>query len=146
MGPQARLSLEPLKLDDPFIVEIKRVSDQIAAVARDVTILRQELARRRREIKDGIKRHDVAALATLGGRCPCCWSRDVVADGKKTAAGEFDHFYSASKPDIEHTWLICKPCHSDLTAGRIARDEREAEFRAYQNRRRRMTGRPLVLL
>jgi hypothetical protein len=94
----------------------------------------------RREIKDGINRHHVVALATLGGRCPCCRLTDVVgADGKKTAAGEFDHLYSASKPDIEHTWLICKSCHSDLTAGRIARDEREAEFQTYQNRGRRMT-------
>jgi hypothetical protein len=48
MGPQARLSLEPLKLADLFVVEVKRVSEQIAAMARDVTILRQELARRRR--------------------------------------------------------------------------------------------------
>jgi hypothetical protein len=35
------------------------------------------------------------------------------------------------------TWLIRKPCHTGLTTGRVPRDQREAEFRAYQSKRRR---------
>ena len=51
------------------------------------------------------------------------------------------NFYAASKPDVEHTWLICRPCHGSFPTGQIAWDEREAEFRAHQNRRRRMVSR-----
>ncbi|HVY15954.1 MAG TPA: hypothetical protein VHB27_12055 [Rhodopila sp.] len=147
MASQPRLSFEAPTPDDRFLSAILRVSQQVEAVARDVAVLKQHIARQRREIKEAVKRQHVAAIAALGGRCPCCGSREVVgADGRKAEGAEFDHFYAASKPDLEHTWLICRPCHSDLTTGRLARDEREAEFRAYQNRRRRMAPRVAGLL
>ena len=54
-------------------------------------------------------------------------------------------------PDLESftdqslTWFICKPCHTELTIGRVPREQREAEFRAYQNKRRRLPGRQQTL-
>jgi hypothetical protein len=141
------LSFEATAPDDRFLSAIFRVSQQIEAVAKDVAVLKDELHRQRRSIKDGVKRQHVAAIGNLGGRCPCCGSAEVIdAQGRKAVGTEFDHFYAASKPDAEHTWLICRPCHGSLTTGRTARDEREAEFRAYQNRRRRMVSRGPKLL
>ena len=58
--------------------------------------------------------------------------------GQRSPEAEFDHFYASSSPDAEHTWLICKRCHAGLTTGRVPRDQREAEFRAYQSKRRRL--------
>jgi hypothetical protein len=49
-------------------------------------------------------------------------------------------------PDAEHTWLICRPCHLDLTTGRVPRGQREAEFKAYQSKRRRLAGQNSNLL
>jgi hypothetical protein len=75
----------------------------------------------------------------MGGKCPCCGSADVLdASGQRSGEAEYDHFYASSAPDVEHTWLICKPCHLGLTTGRVPRDQREAEFRAYQSKRRRL--------
>jgi len=60
------------------------------------------------------------------------------AAGQRSPFAEYDHFYASSHPDPEHTWLICKPCHTGLTTGGVPRDQREAEFRAYQSKRRRL--------
>jgi hypothetical protein len=126
---------------DPTQAAVLAMAERLETVARDVAVLRDAVGRQRREIKDGVKRQHVQAIGALGGRCPCCGSRAVVAkDGTKAENAEHDHFYAASKPDVDHVWLICRPCHTDLTSGRIARDEREAEFRAYQAKRRRLTG------
>ncbi len=146
MFPQTGLNFDPIPPDD-LASAIRRVSDQVAAVAHDVAAVKQELARRRREIPDAVRRHHVAATGNLGGRCPCCGSREVIAaDGKKASGAEYDHFYASAKPDAAHTWLICQPCHRDLTTGRIARDECEAQFRSYQIRRRRFVTKPPRLL
>lgn len=93
----------------------------------------------RREIKDGVKRQHIAAIGALGGRYPCRGSATIIhQDGRKAQGAEFDHSYEASKQDAEETWLVCQPCHADLTIGRLQHDQREAEFRTYQNRRRRL--------
>ena len=44
------------------------------------------------------------------------------ASGQRSAEAEYDHFYASSAPDVEHTWLICKPCHLGLTTGRGKND------------------------
>jgi hypothetical protein len=124
---------------DPTLAAVLRMAERLETVAKDVAVLREAVGRQRREIKDGVKRQHVTALGALGGRCPCCGSATIVLqDGRKAQGAEFDHFYAASKPDAEHTWFICQPCHADLTVGRLPRDQREAEFRTYQNRRRRL--------
>jgi hypothetical protein len=75
------------------------------------------------------------------GRCPCCASAEVLdTAGQRAPFAEYDHFYASSHPDPEDTWSICRTCHSDLTTGRVPRDQREAEFRAYQSKRRRLAG------
>ena len=138
MPSQSRLTFEA-PTQDPTLTAVLQVAERLEAVAKDVAVLRQAIGQQRREIKDGVKRQHLTAIAALGGRCPCCGSREVVdKDGKKAGGAEADHFYAASKPDAEHTWLICQPCHADLTVGRLLRDQREAEFRTYQNRRRRL--------
>jgi hypothetical protein len=104
-----------------------------------VAHLKQELRYRRRNLRGATKRRHLIDIKAMGGRCPCCAAADVLdAAGHRSPFAEYDHFYASSHPDPEHTWLICKPCHTGLTTGRVPRDQREAEFRAYQSKRRRL--------
>lgn len=93
------------------------MAERLEAVAKDVAVLRQAVARQRREINDGTKRQHFAAVRTLSGRCRCCGSCDVLVEGRKAESSRSDHFYTARKPDVEHTRLICQPRHADLTKG-----------------------------
>jgi hypothetical protein len=148
MASQPSLGFEDPPHDDRFLSAILRVSQQLEAVAKDVGGGAEagDPPPAARDQRRG-EAPAVAAVNALGGRCPCCGSAEVVdQQGRKAVGAEFDHFYAASKPDVEHTWLIYRPCHGCLTTGRIARDEREAEFRAYQSKRRRLVPRPARLL
>jgi hypothetical protein len=120
---------------------LDRVASRIETIAEDVAHLKQELRYRRRDLRGATKRQHVADIRLMGGKCPCCGSANVLdADGQRSSEAEFDHYYASSHPDAEHTWLICRPCHLGLTTGRVPRDQREAEFRAYQSKRRRLTS------
>lgn len=68
------------------------------------------------------------------GLCPCC-SRIPVLDqaGQPLAGAEFDHFFHRGLNRPEHGWLICAPCHTELTrGGYLVRFMRMPEFRAFQ--------------
>ena len=68
------------------------------------------------------------------GRCPCCMDARVLAEAAQIASGaEFDHFFHCSLNRPEHGWLICTPCHRELTYdGYLARYRRVSEFRRFQ--------------
>jgi Rha family phage regulatory protein len=120
---------------------IDRIETRVDAIAEDVGSIKLKLFNTRRRITEPTKRDHVDANVLLGGRCPCCGENDVVVGNIKSPFAEFDHFYQASFPDAEHTWLICKKCHTGLTTGRKPRDRAESHFRAYQEKRRQLPGR-----
>lgn len=125
---------------------IGKVEAKVEGIAQDVASIKFRLDHRRRNLTAETKREHVSAVQVLGGRCPCCGTAPVVDEsGAKAPFAEFDHFYQNSKPDPDHTWLICQPCHTKLTTGRVPRDKRNARFEAYQDKRRELPGRQAKL-
>lgn len=121
-------------------VAIGRIEHRVDTLSEDMAHVKHALLHRRRNLTAETKRVHVEAIKSFGGRCPCCGEAEVVQGDQRSVFAEFDHFYANSQPSAEHTWLICRPCHTALSTGRVSRDQREAEFRAYQNKRRRLPG------
>jgi hypothetical protein len=145
------------KLADLIYNGMAHQSAEIAEVKSDVSALKSgqvriearldEIARRgRRRIKDSVRGQLVKHTDQLGGRCPCCGVATVTQAGHKLPHAEFDHFYANSAPDADHVWLICIGCHAELTRNVSNRDERNAEFQAFQAKRRRLPGAQIPLL
>lgn len=145
------------KLADLVYNGMARHSAEIAEVKEDVSSLKRGQARiesrldaiaerGRRRIKDTTKGEIVRQTDLLGGRCPCCGVAAVTDSGHKLPHAEFDHFYANSAPDADHVWLICISCHAELTRHVSKRDERNAEFQAFQAKRRRLPGVQLRLI
>ena len=110
-------------------------------MAKDMTHLKRELRYRRWNLSAPVKRRHIADIQALGSRCLCCSIEAVLdADGNRLQGSDFDHFFSSSYLGPDHTWLTCKICHAGFTFGHIARDQREAEFRAYQSKQRWVGG------
>ncbi|MBL6082791.1 KilA-N domain-containing protein, partial [Belnapia sp. T18] len=60
----------------------------------------------------------VVAAEPHEGQCPCCDRNPVISgDGQPLAGAEFDHFFHRGLNRPEHGWLICGPCHTELTRG-----------------------------
>jgi hypothetical protein len=80
-----------------------------------------------------ILRAVVAGLPFVGN-CPCCRTRSVLSPEARPVAGaQFDHFFDRALNRPEHGWLICKPCHEDLSrGGYLIRFSRIPEFRGFQ--------------
>ena len=120
---------------------IDRVEQRIDRLDDNVKSIELAIRSKRRNVTKQTTAQVCRDTATLGGRCPCCGtSRVIDENGMRSTFSEVDHFYQNSYPNIDHVWLICKPCHTDLTTGRVPRHQREAEFRAYQNKRCRIPG------
>lgn len=123
---------------------VDRVEMDVCAIKHDVIALRadvQQIATKgRRRIKDSVKAEIAKHTDWLGQRCPCCGINEVVTHNIASPFAEFDHFYQNSLPDANHVWLICKPCHIELTTGRIQRGDRQAEFNSFQAKRQRLPG------
>jgi Rha family phage regulatory protein len=117
---------------------IERVETKVEAISRDVEFVKNHIIKGRKNLLSATKTEHIQAVEMMGGRCPCCGRAEIVTNGKKSPFAEYDHFYENSRADIDHTWLICKPCHADLTTGRVLRRDREPEFRAYQAKRQRL--------
>lgn len=124
---------------------IERIDVRIDGIAEDLASVKAKLFNGRRNLSAATKREHIDAIGEMGGRCPCCLKGIVVVDRTASKFAQFDHFYANSQPNAEHTWLICTPCHNGLSSGKVPRDQREAEFRAYQNQRRRLPGRQIAL-
>ncbi|MCB4825539.1 KilA-N domain-containing protein [Roseicella aerolata] len=76
----------------------------------------------------------VTAAEPFEGQCPCCLREPVLTEAGRPAPGaEFDHFFHRGLNRPEHGWLICAPCHAELTyGGYLLRFLRLPEFRAFQ--------------
>lgn len=62
---------------------------------------------------------EVIRMEPYNGFCPCCLETKVVAeDGTLIPPVEFDHFWSPVYSAPVHSWLICRPCHQDLSNDR----------------------------
>ncbi len=133
---QARQAEAQRKLAD----EQRRLAEEQARQSDEMRLNRLAQEQKRRRLTNASKDDHRDAVAIMGGRCPCCFTTTIVIDGKAHGA-EFDHFYASNQPDVEHTWLICKPCHAELTRGIAQRTERDPMFKAYQAARRRLPGR-----
>lgn len=152
-GPDERFLAAVREIVAPLAVRfsgqdeaIDHVAARVDVIAEDVAYLKHMAHARRRALSEATRRDHLDDTCALGGRCPCCNLAEVVtADGARAPFAEFDHFYANSQPNGAHTWLICKPCHTELSAGRVPREQREAEFRAYQSKRRRLPGRQQTL-
>ncbi len=130
---------------------VDRVEMDVCAIKNDVLALRADVHqianRGRRKIKDSVKSEIVRHTRLMGGNCPCCGVNKIVSeDSALIGSPEFDHFYQNSQADTDHVWLICKPCHAEMTYGKVQRGDRQDDFNAFQNKRRRLPSmQPLLI-
>ncbi|HYZ20902.1 MAG TPA: hypothetical protein VE690_01980 [Rhodopila sp.] len=78
---------------------------------------------------------EVIRLAPYAGRCPCCLDTRVVDDqGQVIPPAEYDHFWGGAYNAPIHSWLICRPCHLELSNDRHLAwyHHLQMRFRAYQ--------------
>jgi hypothetical protein len=75
-----------------------------------------------------------AEAESYRGQCPCCGDAPVLTEaGRPVKGAEFDHFFHRSLNKVEHGWLICAACHSELThGGYVLHFSHMASFRAFQ--------------
>jgi Rha family phage regulatory protein len=118
-----------------------RTERRVDGLAEDMAAVKVRLLNGRKLLTAATKREHISACIAFGGKCPCCGEAPVIIENQRSSFADYDHFYTNSRADADHTWLICKPCHNGLTSGRVPRHEREAEFRAYQAKRLRLPGR-----
>ena len=121
---------------------IERIERRQESQAEDIADIKIQLAGKRKEISDDVKRDHMDAITQIyGGRCPCGCGRLIVISGIRVVRSNYDHFYQPHMRDAAHTWLICKETHDDLTYGRVARVKFDGPFRGYQQSRMRLPGR-----
>jgi len=117
---------------------IAPVIDGLHALTERVDSLEKNLPQRRNilpKTKDVI----IKVLQALGRRCPCCGLVEVIDENGKVVNAEFDHFFSNQLPSQKHAWLICKPCHDALTAGKLDRVDTDAHFVSFQRHLRKLS-------
>lgn len=124
-------------------VRIGTVETKVDGLKSEVSNLGLEVkllaANKRKNIKDSVKALIAKHTLMLGGKCPCCGIKDVInSEGMIIKGSEFDHFYQNSLPGHDYVWLICGGCHKELTHGKIIRGDRQSEFNAFQNKRKRL--------
>lgn len=127
------------------VARVETKVDTLAGSVRSLEHTVSQIGPRRRTIAGKVRSVHVQAVHLLGGRCPCCGMAILTDDDGRRMAGEFDHFYASNFPNADHTWLICKSCHDDLTTGVTSRTDAERQFHAYQDRRKRMPGAQMAL-
>ncbi len=84
----------------------------------------------RKHITDTVKQRHISVVVTLGCKCPCCGTTQIVDELGNVLDAEFDHFYSRERRDYVDTWLICRECHLNMKE----RSEYLPEFQVYQRR------------
>lgn len=124
-------------------VRVESLECDVGYLKNAVNGLRGEictLSQKRRRIKDSVKSEIANAIMKMGGKCPCCGITTVIDQNGINRFTEWDHFYQNSLATAEHVWLICKPCHAELTRGQVQRGQRQIEFNAFQAKRLRLPG------
>lgn len=96
------------------------------------------LRRGRKKISPKVKNAIYHGIKEMGGYCPCCGVVKIIDKDGFPVNSEDDHFYENSLSDVEHVWTICKSCHKELTTGKVARMDREDEFKAFQSKLKRI--------
>jgi hypothetical protein len=99
--------------------------------------LRHSLHNVRVELSPETRRihREVIRMEPFNGLCPCCLKTKVVTEkGKLIPPVEFDHFLGVVYSAPVHSWLICRPCHQDLTNDRhfVWYHRLTTRFRPYQ--------------
>jgi hypothetical protein len=74
----------------------------------------------------------VISMDPYNGKCPCCRERPVLIDGKPGNGAEFDHWYDSALNLPVHGWLICKPCHTEISKNHVAAHARSRAFHLFQ--------------
>jgi prophage antirepressor-like protein len=120
--------------------KIEDVKKDVGRIETKVDLIANELDKRRRKITPITQQTLLEDLKLInGGRCPCGCGRMLLDTfGMKLPVCRFDHFYTNSLPDADHSWPLHEICHDNLTYGRVARHEREASFRHFQDARKRL--------
>jgi hypothetical protein len=83
--------------------------------------LRHALHNGRVELSPETRRihREIIRMEPFNGVCPCCLETKVLSeDGAFISPVEFDHFWGPAYSAPVHSWLICRPCHQDLTNDR----------------------------
>lgn len=76
---------------------------------------------------------NVIAGDPFRGKCPCCFTRDVLSGGAIDPTAEFDHFYSGLLTLPECAWLLCRRCHSDIGRSVAIRLNATPNFHSFQS-------------
>ncbi len=118
---------------------MKGIDHKTDTISDHVSALRSEVKAKRREFSPEAKREIIWATRMLGHRCPCCGTVAVVdPSGDKSPGAEFDHFFSNQYANPDSGWLVCGDCHHRLTYNAALRHDVTPEFKAFQNRRKRL--------
>lgn len=120
---------------------IERIERRQDVQADDIAQIKQILNGRRRKPTPATIADHVDAIEQLGGRCPIYPEITIVENGERLPFTDVDHFFASHMPDADHTWLISRKAHNDLTYGRLQREDVIPLFEAYQIKRRRLPGR-----
>jgi hypothetical protein len=65
--------------------------------------------------------------------CPCCGSNAVIdPDYRRSKAVEFDHWYDQALNLPIDGWLICRPCHVEISNDHVAAQARAPAFHRFQ--------------
>jgi Rha family phage regulatory protein len=102
------------------------------------------LRRGRKKISPKVKNAIYHGIKEMGGYCPCCGVVKIIDKDGFPVNSEDDHFYENSLSDVEHVWTICKSCHKELTTGKVARMDREDEFKAFQSKLKRIKPQAVI--
>lgn len=125
---------------------IERIEKRQNAQAEDIATIKQVLKGRRKDPSPATIAEHTDAVEQLGGRCPVYAEITIVENGVRLPFTDVDHFFASHLPDVDHTWLISRRAHNDITSGRLSREQATPLFEAYQIKRRRLPGRQPKLL
>lgn len=132
---------------DPVVLYVERQFERVhrkldaldrhAADLMFLAVSAQDILLDARRPFSGRSRAAITAVVTnppYEGHCPSCGVVPVLTpEGRPAEGAEFDHFFHRGLNRPEHGWLVCQPCHRELThGGYLARFARVAEFRRFQ--------------
>jgi hypothetical protein len=106
--------------------------------ARDVSLVLFQQQRNHSEKRMEFSRHTknvirrIVSEEPFCGRCPCCFTQDVLSEGTTAERAQFDHFYGPAFNKPEFAWLICGTCHVSLSTSQIMRQNVVSQFHHFQ--------------
>jgi hypothetical protein len=107
----------------------KHLTDRVTKLEEQARIAND--AKRKNPSKQTVADH-IRCARWSGGTCSCCQDRSLFDDSGEFS-GHIDHAIKVSDADSEATWPVCPECNERLKVPAF-RQERDAEFKAYQRR------------